>query len=117
MAKKNRYESCIFCGDIPCSCDAPASKTKPVKKSSSKSIEAESKKSFDLDGLSPAPEQKRFQVDKQEVERDLSYEAALAALLPILDPFERKKVEVRLNHSVPAKTGKAIHDWRTRNVR
>jgi hypothetical protein len=110
MAKKNKYESCMFCGDSPCSCNKAEVKPKPIAARSVK------KESLDFTQVKVAPKPSKFKAPEAiAVERDLSLESALSALLPILSKADRHKVEAQLAHPVPPVTDRAIHDWRARN--
>lgn len=117
MAKINRVEACIFCGDVPCTCNGPVVKVKtPRKKAESKPV-----KQTDLDFTTveiPTERPKFKSVDPTpEPERDLSLEEALRNLLPILASQERTRVQRLLARPYPKDVDMRLARWKDDHAR
>jgi len=112
---------CMFCGDLPCTCDGATSKKKikPRKKAAQPPKPVETKDAITFDDVSVPSETSRFKPGKPQpvADRDLSFESALEALDPILSSSSQKTVDRMLHRERPTELDKRLVDWRNRNVR
>lgn len=89
MAKSKATGFCIFCGEEPCGCDPKKTKKKPTPR-----------------------EPTDFKT--VEVERDLTMEAAIRALEPLLASSERQVYSRVLRPPLSGDLERRILDWRHR---
>lgn len=110
---------CMFCGDLPCTCDTGKSAPKRAPRKLKSAIPAQpTKDAFDFDSVVVPVAAPKFKAPEPtpETERDLSFESALRALRPIVSTLDQKKIDNYLHRDLPTDLDRRLVNWRNREV-
>lgn len=104
----------MFCGALPCECDG-VKKVKSKPRPTRKVAESKPAPADDIDfGSIPEATKPRFkQADKAE--RDLSLEAALQILRPIVSKADQKWIDKQLKREYPQELDRRVAEWKDRH--
>ena len=112
MAKLSKVEACLFCGNLPCTCNAKpkavarpkATKAAPFKQDIPKS---EPRAKFARDAGA---------VDDDKIGLDYDLVAAIRNLAPILHPIDRRKYSHVTRPIYAGDYERRALEWRKRNA-
>lgn len=112
-----KHESCIICGNTPCTCDAKPRKVAApkVKPTATKPAVVEAPRKFKSAPIQAPVTQSRFAGKVETREHDADLEAALRAVRDLVSPRDRGRIDQALAPTMTQDVDRRLSEWKAKH--